>query len=76
MSFQFNFFGGSDETTENVESERKTEDVPKLINHAIAPLIDDSLGRVNKIRDICYRTGHSGELIIDCKKVFLKIRLE
>jgi len=61
MSFQFNFFGGSDETTEDVESERTTGDVPELVNHAIAPLIDDSLGRVNKIRDICYRTGHSAE---------------
>ena len=62
MSFQFNFFGGDEKDTDDAkESGRKIDNVPEMVNHAIAPLLDDSLGRVNTIRDVHYRTGHTGE---------------
>ena len=62
MSFQFNFFGDDEKAAGDAkESGRKIDNVPEMINHEVTPLLDDSLGRVNTIRDVHYRTGHTGE---------------
>ena len=61
MSFQFNFFGG--ENTESEEVERVRENVPELVRHEILPKRDDALGQVKEIEGVKYRIGKNGEFL-------------